>query len=231
MSFAAKGVVPPDAAFALVLGANLGTAINPVLEGVSGDDPVARRLPIGNLLNRALGCVVGAGAAAPDRPADGAVRCRPGARGRRFPHRLQPDRGGGVPAGCWAPTPGCCASCCRRGSPRTIRRGRATWTRRRWRSPPIALAAAAREALRMADALEAMLGRARRGAGEHRPPQDRRGAAAGRRAGPAEHARSRRYLSGAGPRGPGRGGPSAPVAEFWCSPPTWRRPATWWTAT
>ena len=29
-----------------------------MLEGVSGDDPVARRLPIGNLLNRALGCVV-----------------------------------------------------------------------------------------------------------------------------------------------------------------------------
>src|SRR4051812_44352766 len=39
MSFAAKGVVPPDAAFALVLGANLGTAINPVLEGGAGDDP------------------------------------------------------------------------------------------------------------------------------------------------------------------------------------------------
>ena len=32
MSLAAKGVVPPDAAFALVLGANLGTAINPLLE-------------------------------------------------------------------------------------------------------------------------------------------------------------------------------------------------------
>ena len=55
MSFAAKGVVPPDAAFALVLGANLGTAINPVLEGGAGDDPVARRLPIGNLLNRGVG--------------------------------------------------------------------------------------------------------------------------------------------------------------------------------
>ena len=58
MSLAAKGTIPPDAAFALVLGANLGTAINPVLEGASGDDPVARRLPLGNLLNRALGCVV-----------------------------------------------------------------------------------------------------------------------------------------------------------------------------
>ena len=74
MSFAAKGVVPPDAAFALVLGANLGTAINPVLEGVSGDDPVARRLPLGNLLNRAARLRRGAGAAAPDRLADGAAR-------------------------------------------------------------------------------------------------------------------------------------------------------------
>src|ERR1700761_6970320 len=37
MSFAARGTVPPEAAFALVLGANLGTAINPLLEGAAGD--------------------------------------------------------------------------------------------------------------------------------------------------------------------------------------------------
>ncbi|MBW8727231.1 MAG: Na/Pi cotransporter family protein [Inquilinus limosus] len=58
MSLAANGVVPPESAFALVLGANLGTAINPVLEGASGDDPANRRLPIGNLLARALGVAV-----------------------------------------------------------------------------------------------------------------------------------------------------------------------------
>ena len=58
MSFAAKGVIPPHAAFALVLGANLGTAINPVLEGVSGGDPASKRLPIGNLVNRLIGCIV-----------------------------------------------------------------------------------------------------------------------------------------------------------------------------
>ncbi|MFE0757843.1 Na/Pi cotransporter family protein [Inquilinus sp. NPDC058860] len=58
MSLAANGVVPPEAAFALVLGANLGTAINPVIEGVSSDDPAAKRLPIGNLANRLLGVVV-----------------------------------------------------------------------------------------------------------------------------------------------------------------------------
>jgi phosphate:Na+ symporter len=59
MSFAAKGVIPPEAAFALVLGANLGTAINPLLEGVTGGDPAAKRLPFGNLANRALGCAIG----------------------------------------------------------------------------------------------------------------------------------------------------------------------------
>jgi phosphate:Na+ symporter len=58
MSFAAKGVIPPHAAFALVVGANLGTAINPLLEGVTGGDPSAKRLPFGNLLNRAMGCGV-----------------------------------------------------------------------------------------------------------------------------------------------------------------------------
>ena len=65
MSFAARGTVPPDAAFALVLGANLGTAINPVLEGAAGDDPAARRLPLGNLLNRALGVLVALALLAP----------------------------------------------------------------------------------------------------------------------------------------------------------------------
>jgi phosphate:Na+ symporter len=58
MSLASKGTVPPDAAFALVLGANLGTAINPVLEGATGPDPAAKRLPLGNLVNRLLGVAV-----------------------------------------------------------------------------------------------------------------------------------------------------------------------------
>jgi phosphate:Na+ symporter len=58
-SFAAKGVVPPHAAFALVLGANLGAALIPLLEGSANGDPVARRLPLGNLINRLLGCALG----------------------------------------------------------------------------------------------------------------------------------------------------------------------------
>jgi phosphate:Na+ symporter len=58
MSMAAKGVVPPDAAFALVIGANIGGAINPVLEGAQGDDPAAKRLSIGNLVTRLVGGAV-----------------------------------------------------------------------------------------------------------------------------------------------------------------------------
>jgi phosphate:Na+ symporter len=55
MSFALKGTVPPLAALALVLGANLGTAINPMLEGSSGADPASRRVPLGNFINRVVG--------------------------------------------------------------------------------------------------------------------------------------------------------------------------------
>jgi len=57
MSLAAQGVVAPEAAFAFVLGANIGTAINPVLEGVSGPDPAGRRVPVGNLLPRVVGAL------------------------------------------------------------------------------------------------------------------------------------------------------------------------------
>lgn len=56
-SFATHGVITPEAALALTLGANIGTSINPVIEG-GANDPVARRLPIGNLLNRLVGALI-----------------------------------------------------------------------------------------------------------------------------------------------------------------------------
>lgn len=59
MSLAHHQLVSPSLACALVLGANLGTAINPVLEGVSDQDPASRRLPIGNLGTRVVGCLLG----------------------------------------------------------------------------------------------------------------------------------------------------------------------------
>jgi phosphate:Na+ symporter len=159
MSFAAKGAVPPDAAFALVLGANLGTAINPVLEGVSGDDPVARRLPLGNLLNRAVGCMVAL-----------ALLHRIGPLMVQFdadPARAVADFHTAfnlIVAALFLPLLGPYAWALRKLLPARVAADDPSRPRYLDRtaleSPPIALAAAAREALRMADALEAMLGRA-----------------------------------------------------------------------
>lgn len=59
MSLSEHHLVSPALALALVLGANLGTAVNPMIEGVTGDDPAARRLPLGNLLTRVIGVVLG----------------------------------------------------------------------------------------------------------------------------------------------------------------------------
>ena len=159
MSFAAKGAVPPDAAFALVLGANLGTAINPVLEGVSGDDPVARRLPMGNLLNRLFGCVV-------------ALVLLP--RIGPWMVQLEGDPARAVAdfhtffnlilAALFLPALGPYAWLLRKLLPARVVADDPSQPRyldqTALESPPIALAAAAREALRMADALEAMLAQA-----------------------------------------------------------------------
>ncbi|HEX3699563.1 MAG TPA: Na/Pi cotransporter family protein [Phenylobacterium sp.] len=58
MSLVTKGVAPFETGLAIVLGANLGSAINPLLERVGGGDPSARRLPIGNLVTRLAGLAV-----------------------------------------------------------------------------------------------------------------------------------------------------------------------------
>lgn len=58
MSLAYSHFITPLAALALVLGANLGSAINPVFEGGRRDDPTSYRLPVGNLINRLVGIVL-----------------------------------------------------------------------------------------------------------------------------------------------------------------------------
>src|SRR3954447_14629521 len=55
MSLAYAHFVTPYAALALVLGANLGSAINPLFEGARRDNPASYRLPVGNLANRLVG--------------------------------------------------------------------------------------------------------------------------------------------------------------------------------
>jgi phosphate:Na+ symporter len=57
ISLAAGNVITPVAAVALVLGANLGSTIPPLLEAPR-TDPAARRLPLGNCAIRAFGCIV-----------------------------------------------------------------------------------------------------------------------------------------------------------------------------
>lgn len=58
MSLAYSNFVTPVTALALVLGANLGSALNPLLEGVGSGNPAHRRMPLGNLINRLVGCVL-----------------------------------------------------------------------------------------------------------------------------------------------------------------------------
>lgn len=54
ISLASTGVLGVEATLSMVLGANIGSAINPVLEGPGGDR-VKLRLPLGNLATRLVG--------------------------------------------------------------------------------------------------------------------------------------------------------------------------------
>jgi len=58
MSLVYAHFVSPSAALALVLGANLGSAINPLFEGARRDNPASYRLPLGNLVNRLVGIML-----------------------------------------------------------------------------------------------------------------------------------------------------------------------------
>jgi phosphate:Na+ symporter len=58
MSLAYAHFITPLAALGLVLGANIGSAINPIFEGVRRDSPASYRLPVGNLINRLVGVLL-----------------------------------------------------------------------------------------------------------------------------------------------------------------------------
>jgi phosphate:Na+ symporter len=156
MSMVAKTMLPLDTGLALVLGANLGSAINPLLEGAGWSYPAAQRVPFGNLLNRVAGVAVAVAVfhvAAPYAARLGpsptralanfhtlfnlalAVAFLPWIRGyAKLIVRLLPQRAEGMEPG--API----------YLDPAIRE-----------TPAMALGAATREALRMADTLEAML--------------------------------------------------------------------------
>ena len=159
MSLAASRVIPLEPALMLVVGANLGTALNPLLEA-TGDDPVARRVPLANLGNRLAGLVLawlligpilGALAALNLTGATAVAAFHLGfnlllalvalpllSPVARLMERLVPDRADPADP------------------------GRPLYLDRAARETPIvAIGGAAREALRLADALEAMLTGAR----------------------------------------------------------------------
>ena len=154
-SLHAVGVIGAEAAIVMVVGANLGTALNPVLEG-DRSEWARLRVPLGNLVNRVLGAVVVLAAlpwatqamlwldAAPARLVANAhlafnlllalvsLPLLPALA--RLLERLLPEAGAaGDPA-----------------APRYLDQAGL-------QSPPVALANAEREALRQADALEEML--------------------------------------------------------------------------
>jgi phosphate:Na+ symporter len=58
MALGAAHLVPPTAVLAMVLGANLGSALNPLIETSQPGNLASRRLPIGNLLTRVVGCAL-----------------------------------------------------------------------------------------------------------------------------------------------------------------------------
>ena len=156
VSFVANGVVPPHAAFALVLGANLGTALNPLLETLGGGDPVAKRVPVGNLLNRIVGVVLGLAALDWIGPVMVTVAPDPARAVADFHTAFNL-----VTALLFLPLLGPFARLLVRLLPARVTAAdpsRPLYLDEGAREmPAIALAAAAREALRMADVLETML--------------------------------------------------------------------------
>ena len=156
MSLAAKGVLPADAAFAMVLGANLGSSINPLLEGAPGDDPRARRLPMGNLLNRAFGCLIVLALLGPIGRLVVALEPNASREVADFHTALNI-----ILAMLFLPVLGPFSTLLTRLLPARVEPDDPSRPRYLDRAaletPPVALAGASREALRMADALEALL--------------------------------------------------------------------------
>ena len=156
MSFTAKGVVSLHTALALVLGANIGTALNPLLEGSTQGDAAGKRLVVGNLLTRLMGCVIALPLLNWLTPLLAGI---------------EPDLSRAVAdfhtafnlalALLFLPLLGPASRLLRRWLPDRIAPDDPSHARHLDRSalvsPPLALGNAAREALRMADVLEAML--------------------------------------------------------------------------
>ena len=158
MSLAYSHFVTAEAALALVLGANLGSAINPLLEGGIRGDPASRRLPLGNLINRLVGILI----ALPFLPllAREVTALQPDAAKMtaEFHHAVQRRAGGDLHRPARSPWRALLVRVLpeRKLSGRLLP-CRAISTTPRSTRLPLAIANAARETLRMGDTVEAML--------------------------------------------------------------------------
>ena len=139
MSLAFSQFVTPEAALALVLGANLGSAINPLIEGGVRGDPASRRLPVGNLLNRLVGILIAVPFLHPIAQELSAWQPDAAKMTAEF-HMLFNVALAAISSARSMPWPGSWCACCRRRSGRTTLRCRVIsttprWKTRRWRSP------------------------------------------------------------------------------------------------
>jgi phosphate:Na+ symporter len=155
VSLADAGLVTSLAGLAMVLGANLGSALNPLLATTSGER-AALHLPVGNLANRLLGCAL----LLPFLPEIAA-----------YLGRIEPDPGrlaagfhlafNTVLAVLFLPSLPPLASLLEKALPNQAKAGDPAVPRyldpASLATPSVALANASREALRMADVVEEML--------------------------------------------------------------------------
>ena len=170
-SLSAKGVIPLALAIALVAGANLGTAVNPLIEG-AGSNPARMLFPLGNLNAVCPGCAVTLPLLDQIVAVFRTRRCH--TRTCQAVARL-PHAGLNVAlAVVFLPLTGPFAALLRRLQPAREEAddpGRPRYLdQAALEPPPLAIAAAAREALRMADWLEAMLREAAEMGPFSRPP-------------------------------------------------------------
>ncbi|HXO41983.1 MAG TPA: Na/Pi cotransporter family protein [Thermoanaerobaculia bacterium] len=156
MSLAYSHFITPTAALALVAGANLGSALNPLIEGSQGGNPAGRRMAVGNLVNRLTGCALVLPLLEPISRALGQLEPNPARMAADF-HTLFNVA---LALIFILPLPGLAALLTRLFPERTSSSDPSTplyLDESALAIPPVALVCAARETLHMGDVIETML--------------------------------------------------------------------------
>jgi len=156
MSLAYSHFITPTAALALVAGANLGSSLNPLIEGSQSGNPAGRRMAVGNLINRLTGCALVLPLLEPISGALGQLEPNPARMAADF-HTLFNVA---LALIFILPLPGLASLLTRLFPERTSASDPSTplyLDEGALATPPVALACAARETLHMGDVIETML--------------------------------------------------------------------------